>query len=255
MAANQSASGRPTKKSRKQEVSNARKARQQQALQREAQRRRQLIVVSAAVGIAIVAAFALILFNRDDASGLPAIAAAPEPITVSSSGLSIGDPNAPVKIVEYGDYQCPYCADFEANGFTPMLDEFIATGDVYFTYVPMSFLGEESVTAAEAALCANDQGQFWAMHESIYNNHFGENGGAYSMKRLEAMAKQLDLDMTAWRSCMDNGEQRDAVANYSAIAAQNGVSSTPSIVIGEYAPSGWSTWGALREVILAELGR
>ncbi len=246
---------KPTKKSRKQEVSAARKVRQQQALQREARRRRQMIIISAVAGIAIVAVFALILFNQDDSSGLPAVAAAPEPITAPANGLSLGNPDAPLKIVEYGDYQCPYCADFQENGFPPLLEEFINTGDVFFTYVPMSFLGDESVTAAEAALCANDQGQFWAMHESIYNNHFGENQGAYSRDRLDAMAEKIGLDMEAFKSCMDNGDQRDAVADYAAAADLNGIKSTPRLVVGDLAPAGWTNWGSLQAVILAELGR
>ena len=90
----------------------------------------------------------------------------------------------------------------------------------------MSFLGDESIVAAEAALCANMQGQFWTMHESIYANQFGENQGAFSRDRLDQMAEQIGLDMTAFGSCMDNGEQRGAVTNYANVAQQDGVSST-----------------------------
>lgn len=251
MSANQ-----PTKRSRKQDARDARKARQEQALKQEAQRRKQLTLLGIIAGIAIVGAFVLILINRDgDDSGLPAIVAAPAPLTVERAGLTIGNPNAPVQIIEYGDYQCPYCADFTKNGFGPMLDEFIATGKVHFTYVPMSFLGDESVTAAEAALCANDQGMFWEMHESIYANHFGENRGAYSRSRLDKMAEGIGLDMDAFKSCMNNGDQRDAVAQYAAQAQAAGITSTPRLVINGQEPIGWTNWAAFKAAIEAELNK
>lgn len=245
-----------TKRSRKQDVRDARKARQEQALQQEAQRKKQMTLIGIIAGIAIIGAFVMILVNRGgDDSGLPAIAAAPAPLTVERDGLSIGNPNAPVKIVEYGDYQCPFCADFTENGFGPLLDEFIATGDVHFTYVPMSFLGQESVTAAEAALCANVQGQFWEMHEAIYANHYGENQGAYSRSRLDKMAEGIGLDMGAFKSCMDNGDQRDSVAQYAAQAQAAGINSTPRLVINGQEPIGWTNWAAFKAAIQAELNK
>ena len=244
------------KRSRKQDVREARKAQQEQALRQEAQRKKQMTLLGIIAGIAIIGAIVLILVNRGgDDSGLPAIVAAPAPITVANEGLSIGNPDAKVQIIEYGDYQCPFCADFTEHGFSSLLDKYIATGDVHFTYVPMSFLGQESVTAAEAALCANVQGKFWEMHEAIYANHSGENQGAYARSRLDKIAQGIGLDMGTFKSCMDNGDQRDAVAQYAAQAQAAGITSTPRLVINGQEPIGWTNWANFEAAIQAELNK
>jgi protein-disulfide isomerase len=243
-------------RSRKQELRDAKREEARIAAERAAQRKRQLTILAAIAGIAIIAVTALILLTGDDSdeSAAPPIAAAPAPLTVPSSGLTLGNPDAPVNIVEYGDYQCPACGLFAENGFHNLVNEFVSTGDVSFTYVPMSFLGDDSVRAAEAAFCANEQGQFWAMHESIYNNQFGENRGAFSRARLGQMAEAIGLDMDAFNSCMDSGQQRGAVTNSANVAQQDGVSSTPTFIINNGEPFGWNNWESFRETVNAALG-
>jgi protein-disulfide isomerase len=240
---------------RKQQIRDAKREEARLAAEKQARQKKQLMILGAIAGVAVAVVLALILINRDDSSSsTPAITDAPAAITVPMNGLTLGNPDAPVKIVEYGDYQCPYCGDFSRNGFHPLIDEFVASGDVQFTYVPMSFLGDESVRAAEAAMCANTQGQFWAMHESIYNNQFGENRGAFERSRLDQMAERIGLDMESFKACMDNGDQRGAVSNQAAVAQQDGVSSTPTFIINNGEPIGWVSWAALREEIVSALG-
>jgi protein-disulfide isomerase len=249
---------RQTKSSRKQELRATRREQQRLAAQRAEQRRRLMMIVGGVVGIALIAAVVLIFINNrdDEGSDLPAVSAiaAPE-ITAPRDGLTIGDPNAPVSIVEYGDYQCPFCAQASDEGFRPMLDQYINTGQVHFTYVPMSFLGDESKDAAEAALCANDQGKFWEMHETIYANHSGENQGAYSRSRLNTMAENIGLTMDQFNACMDSGQHEGEVANYANVATQAGVTSTPTFVINNGEPVGWTSWEGLKSQIDAALGQ
>ena len=107
--------------------------------EKAAQRKRQMTIIAAIAGVAVIAVLALILINRDDddsGSTAPPIVAAPAPRTVPMDGLSLGNPDASVVIVEYGDYQCPACGNFAENGFDPLVEEFVASGDVLFTYVP-----------------------------------------------------------------------------------------------------------------------
>jgi protein-disulfide isomerase len=246
-------------RSRKQDLRSTRREQARLAAQREARRRRLMMIIGGVVGVAIIAAVVLILVNRDDSgngSNLPAVSAlsAPE-ITAQRDGLTLGDPNAPVNIIEYGDYQCPYCSIASKEGFRPMLDEYIATGKVHFTYVPMSFLGDESKAAAEAALCANDQGKFWEMHETVFANHSGENQGAYSRARLDSMAQNIGLNMDQFKTCMDSSQHEGEVANYANVATQAGVTSTPTFVINNGEPVGWSSWDALKSQIDAALGQ
>jgi protein-disulfide isomerase len=246
-------------RSRKQELRVAKREQARLAAERAAQRRRLMMIIAGVAGVAIIAALVLILVNRDDdseSSSLPAVAAVSAPeIIAQRDGLTLGDPNAPVNIVEYGDYQCPYCAVASTEGFRPMLDEYITTGKVHFTYVPMSFLGDESKDAAEAALCANDEGKFWEMHETIFANHSGENQGAFSRSRLDSMAQNIALNMDQFKSCMDSSQHEGEVANYANVATQAGVTSTPTFIINNGEPIGWSSWDALKGQIDAALGQ
>ena len=214
------------------------------------------MLVGLPVVIAVIAVGILIAINSSGGSNdaMPTIVAATAPdASIPVDGLTIGSPDAPVKLTEYGDYQCPYCAQFAALGYPPLLDEYIASGMVQFTYVPMSFLGDESVQAAEAALCANDQGKFWTMHDTIYRNHSGENQGAYSDGRLKTMAELSGLDMEPFNKCMADNTHKDDVATYAAQAQAAGVSSTPSLSLNGAKAISFSNWTALKEQIDALL--
>lgn len=216
------------------------------------------MIVGGVAAVAIIAVAVLIIVNNrgsDSTSNLPAVqAVAPPDASIPTSGLTIGDPNAPVKLTEYGDYQCPFCAQFNQQTMPQLLDQYIATGKVQLTFVPFSFLGDESTAAAEAALCADDQGKFWAMHETIYGNHNGENIGNLSKDRLKQMAEKSGLDMDQYNSCVDARTHKGDVQNYNATARQAGIASTPSFVINNGQPFGFSTWDDFKAEIDAALG-
>jgi protein-disulfide isomerase len=155
---------------------------------------------------------------------------------VEKNGLSLGSPDAPVKVVEFADFQCPACANYWSVLEPTIIEQYVATGKVQYTYSPFSFLGrgqawDESKKAAEAAYCANDQGMFWEYHDLIYANHNGENQGAYSKERLIAFAEKLELDMNAFKSCFNSSKYAQAVEDANAFAASQGASYTPSFLI------------------------
>lgn len=142
-----------------------------------------------------------------------------------------GDPNAPVTIIEFGDFQCPFCGRFATNT-EPQLDaQYIEAGNVRFAYLHFAFLGEESFWAAEASECAADQEAFWEYHDQIFNNQSGENQGAFSQDNLKRFAGDLGLDMEAFNACFDSGKYTDLVREDSAFAQSLGVRSTPSFLI------------------------
>jgi len=113
-----------------------------------------MAIIGGSLLLALVVVGALVLANRDSSSSsdLPEIVAvtAPDP-SIERTAMTIGSPDAPIKLVEYGDYQCPFCARFNEASMPPLLADYIATGKVQLTFVPFSFLGEESNRAAEAA--------------------------------------------------------------------------------------------------------
>jgi len=155
---------------------------------------------------------------------------------VELNGLSLGSPDAPVKVVEFADFQCPACVNYWTVLEPTIIQQYVETGKVQYTYSPFSFLGrgqtwDESKKAAEAAYCANDQQKFWLFRDTILSNHNGENLGAYSKDRLTAFAKTIGLDMNDFNACMNNGKYTQAVEDANAFAASQGASYTPSFLI------------------------
>lgn len=155
-----------------------------------------------------------------------------------TDGLTMGDPNAPVKVVEFADFQCPACGSYWSSLEPSIIEQYVETGKVFYTYSPFSFLGDrstnkwdESKKTAEAAYCANDQGKFWQFRDYVYANQSGENQGAFSRARLLAFAEKLALDMTTFEECLDSGQYAQAVADANAFAEEVGVTFTPSFTV------------------------
>ncbi|MBK8617464.1 MAG: thioredoxin domain-containing protein [Anaerolineales bacterium] len=100
----------------------------------------------------------------------------PRAVTQSNT---MGNPDAPVHIIEYGDFQCPYCLKFWSETEPQLIEEYVNTDQVYFEYRAYPIIGPESSWAAEGAYCAGDQGRFWEFHDTLFANWSGENVGDY----------------------------------------------------------------------------
>jgi protein-disulfide isomerase len=209
---------------------NRRVARRETA-ERQTKRRRQLTVVGA-IGVAVIIALALIVIPRlgNDGPGdiKPAEASA---AGLPSSGLTLGDPNAPVKLVEWGNFQCPFCGAFARDSQAQLINDYVKTGKVSFEFRNYAFGGQESYDAAAAALCANDQGKFWAYHDTLYLNQHGENQGAFSRSRLKAIAKTVGLDTGKFNQCLDSDAHAKDVKDSSSAASSSGVPGTPTFEV------------------------
>ncbi len=150
---------------------------------------------------------------------------------------ALGDPDAPVTIIEYSDFQCPYCLRFAQQIEPDLIANEVATGRVRFIYRSMGdFIGPESLAAAEAAYCAGEQNRFWDYHDILFANWQGENVGSFSQKRLLQFAEALGLDMNAFRSCLDDHKYRARALKDKQDGIAAGVRGTPSFVI--IAPDG-----------------
>ncbi|HYI24489.1 MAG TPA: thioredoxin domain-containing protein, partial [Thermomicrobiales bacterium] len=154
-------------------------------------------------------------------------------------GTVLGDTTATVQIVEYADYQCPFCAEFANEVVPQLIEDFVEPGLVTFEFRAFPFLGgedltnpeNESVQAAEAAMCALDQGQFWQYNHLLFERHDGENQGAFSNENLKAFAGELGLDTTAFDACLDGGQHQQTVLDDFAAGQAAGIDSTPTIFI------------------------
>lgn len=107
-------------------------------------------------------------------------------IIIDSGKLpALGKDDAPVTIVEFADFQCPFCERFYNNVKKGIEDEYVKTGKVKFYFRNYAFLGPESITAAQGAYCANEQGKFWQYHNFLFENQGPENSGTFSKENLE----------------------------------------------------------------------
>lgn len=192
-------------------------------LQRRKQQQKERIIMISVIGIVALAVAAILIIPN-----LPVDVGnytRPEPINRPlKSGMTLGDPNATVKVEEYSDFKCVHCADFWENQEPELLTDYINTGKIFFKYVPMSFLSPESNTAAEAAYCANDQGKFWEFHDYIFANF----GASLTKPLLRAFAQDLKLDMEEFDRCFDRGKYRQQVLDDLAYAKGKGVTATPT---------------------------
>lgn len=164
-----------------------------------------------------------------------------------------GDPNAPVTIIEFGDFQCPFCGRFAAQT-EPQLDEqYIQSGKVRFGYFNFAFLGSESTWAAEAAECAADQDKFWEYHDKLYGSQSGENQGAFNKDNLKKLANELGLDIRAFNDCLDSGKYTSLIQDDTSVSSALGVQSTPTFLINGRSVIGAQPFNVFQQTIDALL--
>lgn len=151
-----------------------------------------------------------------------------------ADGLSLGDPNAPATIDIFEDFQCPACRNFTEKTEPLVIQNLVATGKARYVFHNYPFLDDqaarkESDQAANAAMCANEQNKFWDMHSILYANWNGENLGAFTDRRLQAMAENIGLDMNAFNSCFNANKYQAEIQADLQLGQQMGVSGTPSV--------------------------
>lgn len=222
----------------------ARKSAEAQAVKRQ----QRSMLIGAVIAALVVAGF-LIYLNRPQSPGADIVAAEPLPATIPTTGMLMGAADAPVKIVEWGDYQCPSCGILARSIEPQLVNEFIAPGKASFEFRNFAFLGEESQRAAAAAVCADQQGAFWQFHDTLYANQRGENLGAFSDERLRAVAHTLGLDEAAFNSCLDDAETTGAVAASTAAGREQGVNATPWLTVNGTRVEQWQDWAAVSAAI------
>lgn len=232
-------SGKERREARRQATLAADKVRVQNA-----QRKRLAIMVSVVLVIAVAAVTILVALNGADDGNAdlsnPSIADSTAIYQgLVSQGMTLGDANAPVTVIEYADYQCPFCQRFTLNVEPQLLADFVKTGKVKFEFRPMPILssleladkGNESVRAAEATMCAMDQGKFWDFHHVLFLKQDGENKGTFSDVNLISYATETGLDVPTFTTCLSTGKYQQAVIDSRTQGIADGVTSTPSFVI------------------------
>jgi len=155
-------------------------------------------------------------------------------ITASDRDVILGDPKAPVTIIEYGDYQCPFCARFYKTTEQTIKQEYVRSGKARLVFRNFQFLGPESKLAAEAAECAKDQRQFWAFHDALYEAESvdgQEHNGNLNRDLFIKIAKQNKLDEVAFTGCFDSHKYEKQIQADLEAAQEVGVNSTPTTFV------------------------
>ena len=144
----------------------------------------------------------------------------------------LGNPSAPITIVEFGDYQCESCYYWFHTQKPEIYENYISTGKANLVFVDLAFLGRDSSTAAQASYCAEDQGMYWEYHDLLYNSQESQidNGWANS-ERLKAFAFSMGLDMDLFESCLDSDKYSKRVQYNVSEAKKHGARATPTFII------------------------
>ncbi len=147
---------------------------------------------------------------------------------------ALGDPNAPITIVEYSDYGCPFCRRYTTETFPTVKEQYIDTGKVFYVYKDMPIVDNhpQAASAAEAAECAGEQGQYWPMHEQLFAEPEAWNTTADEARAsFERYANELGMNSADLLACFAEGRYRGEVQADFDEAQQFGLSGTPSFVI------------------------
>jgi len=144
-------------------------------------------------------------------------------------GFSIGSADAPLTIVEFTDYECQFCRQFERTTFAELRNKYVDTGKVRFVIrdFPLS-IHPSAMRAAEAARCAGDQGKFWPMHDALFNGP-----AALEVKQLAQYAQDVNLNADQFRTCLESGKHKSDVQNDMQAASALQIMGTPSFLVGK----------------------
>lgn len=161
---------------------------------------------------------------------------------------SIGPKDAPITIVEFSDYQCPFCQRWHDQVYGPLMAAYPGQIRLVYRNLPLTQIHPQAMNAAEAAMCAGEQDAYWPYHGKLF-----ENSAALSDDLYTSLASELGLDMTAFESCMSSDKYLDEIKADMQFALNLGVQSTPTFFINGLAVVGAQPLSVFQQVIDDEL--
>jgi protein-disulfide isomerase len=151
---------------------------------------------------------------------------------ISQGSPIIGNPTAPVTIIEFGDFQCEFCARFAKQNPLTINASYIQTGKASMVFKHFVTHGDDSITAAIASQCANEQGKFWNFYKMVYENQGPENSGWANIENMKKFASQIPgLDKQKFNSCIDSQKYKTLVDDDMTLGVSLGMQGTPSFII------------------------
>jgi protein-disulfide isomerase len=236
-----------------------RRARKRREQKRPARPSRRLRYLGILTGMAAAAAVVVLLIVsqtvcQSDNKGAPSelIMPTPRPADIPQQGTTLGNPDAPLTIIEYSDFLCPYCTRAALEIVPQIEEEYIAAGKVKLVFKHFVVHGEEAALAAGAAQCASEQNAFWAYHDMLYLN---EGNVDFSIENLKQFAEELGLDTESFNACLDSEEYMDKLVADVDEARRRGINSTPTFYVGQTSVVGAKPYSEFKTAIEAELAK
>ncbi|KKU04432.1 MAG: DSBA oxidoreductase [Parcubacteria group bacterium GW2011_GWA2_45_30] len=163
---------------------------------------------------------------------------------------ALGNPSAPVTMVEFADFQCPFCARMFSETLPQIKEKYVKTGKVKFVYrdFPLSSIHQFAQKAAEAGECADEQEKFWQYHDILYSRQ-----QQLSNENIKKWADEIGLDIAQFNQCLDSGKYMDEVAKDLADGQAAGVTGTPGTFVNGRLVSGALPYAQFEAIIEAEL--
>jgi len=178
------------------------------------------------VAVALVAALFLVSTGGD-----PSTSEVEASYPVGYTPPAIGSESAPVEMVMWGDYQCPFCRRFELTTLPELIERYVDTGQVRFVWRNFERYGAESQESAVAAHCAGEQDRFWEYHQTLYENQSGINTGVFVQANLQRFADELGLEPAAFSACIEGLGYDAVISADKKLGRSEGVNGTPTFFI------------------------
>lgn len=216
---------------------------------RAAQRRERRSIrwaIAAAVLLAAVGASAYFLMPGPGSPGAGVGA-------IIAEAASLGDPDAPVVIEDFSDFQCTACRYLTTAVMPELIRDYVDQGIVLLKYRHFSHYGQESIWAAMAAECANEQGQFWPYHDRLFALQRGMNSGAFSKEKLRAYAADVGLNESEFSACLDSNKYLAKIQKDTQEVRSRGGQGTPTLFINGTILGGVPPMDQLRTLIQGKL--
>ena len=207
---------------------------------------RPFYLAMAAIGVVGAAALGYVL-TRPKAAPITVDANTPLP---KAEGYFIGNPNAPVQVIEYADMQCPVCAEFGLLTEPDIKKRLIDTGIIGYRYMDFPLqMHPNAWNAANAGACANEQGKFWEIKEQIFNGQLEWSNERNPKSTFEGYAKAVGLDMNAFEECYDSRRNYPKIQATLKDGEARMVSSTPTFIIGSRMYPGSMSYDGFKKAV------
>src|SRR3989344_2407900 len=218
------------------------------------------LFLPSAILIAAVLISGTLLYTRSGADNpqVAAIGKDQKKVEVSiDDDAFLGDKSSPVKIIEFSDFQCPFCRKFWKETLPQIKKDYLLTGKAKLVYrdFPLTQLHPGATPAAEGAECAEEQGKFWEMHDAIFEEQEKQGSGTiqFTADGVKKWAAKIGLNSAKFNQCLDSGKYKQEVDKDLADGSAAGVTGTPAIFVNGRLIVGAQPSAAFKAVIDEEL--